>query len=397
MPLLGKGVLVRASRFVIRRPLSDLAQPGREQGRVEGTHALQRAGIDDQVGQRIEVAYRADVPHLGPLDAQSFAPAVDAFGAGALVVDPLVERTLAIQRDAHLPPEFPVEVLDTAFLLEELRMVAGLSARFRKKQGTAKALRQVAIGVGELEGGIQTQSFGTQGHTITVALALRMAMLVERDGGHTPATGHRLVGVPGIEGGIGGDVGREEPQGGDRADGEGEEVGDVVLVEGLGELGQDHITIASNGCTGHAGAIAPEVFLFLFRRTIGLLLVGGAFDAQLASGVPCGLLIFLEALFDLGTRVVLFDVGINVGDIEGHRFAQARDFLAQGLDGGDEQGLQHGLREGALFLGEPASSGHGALDIKAVGLGDIEHGTRTPVRARGGDAPPDSGATGYSA
>ena len=33
-----------------QRPLSELAQHGREQGRVESTHALQRAGIDDQVG-----------------------------------------------------------------------------------------------------------------------------------------------------------------------------------------------------------------------------------------------------------------------------------------------------------------------------------------------------------
>ena len=65
-----------------------------------------------------------------------------------------------------------------------------------------------------------------------------------------------------------------------------------------------------------------------------------------------------------------------MGDIEGHGFAQARDFRAQGLDRGDEQGLQHGLREGAVFLGEPARGGHGALNIKAVGLGDIEHGTK---------------------
>jgi hypothetical protein len=43
-------------------------------------------------------------------------------------------------------------------------------------------------------------------------------MLVERNGGDAVAIGHRLVGVPGIEGGIGGDVGGKEAQGGDRAD-----------------------------------------------------------------------------------------------------------------------------------------------------------------------------------
>ena len=248
-----------------------------------------------------------------------------------------------------------------------------------KEQGTAKALRPVAIGVRKLEAGVHAQSFGTQGHAITVALAVGMAMLVERNGGHAPAMGHGLIGVPGIEGGIGGDVGGEEAQGGDRADVEREEVGDVVLVERLGELGQDHIAIAGNGRAGDARTVAPEVFLFLGGGAIGLLLVGGAFDAQRAIGVACELLIFLEALFDVGTRVVLFDVGVDVGDIEGHGFAQARDFLTQSLDGGDEQGLQHGLREGTLFLGEPASRGHGALDIKAVGLAAIEHGTKAQL------------------
>jgi len=75
-PLLGMGVFVRVSQFVSWRPLRDLAEPGCEQGGVEGTHPRPRTGIDDQVGQRIEIAHRVDVTHLKPFDALGFALSV---------------------------------------------------------------------------------------------------------------------------------------------------------------------------------------------------------------------------------------------------------------------------------------------------------------------------------
>jgi hypothetical protein len=67
------------------------------------------------------------------------------------------------------------------------------------------------------------------------------------------------------------------------------------------------------------------------------------------------LLIFVEAFFDLGAPVVFFDPRIHMGHIEGHDQASARDLFAQGLDGLDEQGLQHRLLERALFLTQPTS------------------------------------------
>ena len=45
---------------------------------------------------------------------------------------------------------------------------------------------------------------------------------------------------------------------------------------------------------------------------------------------------------------------------------------AQVLDGRQEQALQHRPHERALFLAQPASRGHGALHIKAVGQMAIE-------------------------
>ena len=73
----------------------------------------------------------------------------------------------------------------------------------------------------------------------------------------------------------------------------------------MGELGKKKKEIDGNGRNGKEGDIDTEVLFFLFGRAIGLLLVGGAFDAQRAIGVYSELLIFLEALFDVGTRVVL--------------------------------------------------------------------------------------------
>src|SRR6266700_1822400 len=67
-------------RFSGSRSLRHLPKLGGEQGGIEVASALQGAGIDDQC----------------------FALAVDALGTGALGVDALVERTLAIQRHTHL-------------------------------------------------------------------------------------------------------------------------------------------------------------------------------------------------------------------------------------------------------------------------------------------------------
>jgi hypothetical protein len=73
-----------------------------------------------------------------------------------------------------------------------------------------------------------------------------------------------------------------------------------------------------------------------------------------------------------------------MGHVEGHDLAQTWDLFAQGLHGLQQQGLQHGLLEAALFLAQPASAGHGALDIEARGLADIQDGTKAQFQQKPG-------------
>src|SRR6266566_1828703 len=187
---------------------------------------------------------------FGALQACGLRLAIAAFATGALLV----------------------EVLDTAFLFDKLRLVAGLPRGVGKEQGAAKALGEVAIGVRKLVGGMHAKAFDAQRHAVGITTALGMTVLVERNGCDATAMHHGLVGVPGVKGGIGSDVGGKEAQCRHGADVEGNKGGDIVLVKGLGVLGQDHIAIAGHDGRGHTAAIAPEQFLALLFGAIGLLL-----------------------------------------------------------------------------------------------------------------------------
>ena len=103
----------------------------------------------------------------------------------------------------------------------------------------------------------------------------RMAVLVERNGSHAAMAGRCFVHVPGIRGGISGDMGRELLEGQDRLLIEGTERGDIGGIKGLGEFSQHHIPVLGSGGGRHPGALAPEIFFLLLRGAIGLLLVGG--------------------------------------------------------------------------------------------------------------------------
>ncbi len=94
---------------------------------------------------------RALVAHFGPLDTESLGLAVDALAGGALGINGVVERAVAIESDAHQSPSFPVEVFDTAFAEGLLFMVTGLPGRDGSKQGATKALGLVAGGVSKPE------------------------------------------------------------------------------------------------------------------------------------------------------------------------------------------------------------------------------------------------------
>ena len=64
-----------------------LQHAGSEQRSVDGSGSLQGFGVDDDVGQGIEIADRASIADLGAFNAVGLGLAVDALGAGALLVD----------------------------------------------------------------------------------------------------------------------------------------------------------------------------------------------------------------------------------------------------------------------------------------------------------------------
>ncbi len=100
-----------------------------------------------------------DIADFWTFDAQCLCLTVDAFAAGPLIVDDVVEGTIAIQQSAHQPPFLPVEVFDTALTFGKLGMLTARSSQLRKEQGTAKALSAIAVGVLKEEGGMHAQAF----------------------------------------------------------------------------------------------------------------------------------------------------------------------------------------------------------------------------------------------
>lgn len=61
--------------------------------------------------------------------------------------------------------------------------------------------------------------------------------------------------------------------------------------------------------------------------TIGLLLVGAAFDAEAAVRIASQTPGFVVAVFDVGALVIFPHPGVNMLDIEGDGFAQARNLF----------------------------------------------------------------------
>lgn len=163
-------------------------------------------------------------------------------------------------------------------MLAKLLVVTGLARALRKEHGTAIALRPEAVGMPELIGGVHAQAFRAVGCAIRVAWHLVVGMLVERDGGNAPARCASLVGVPGVEGSISGDVDGKGIEHGDGLDVKRHKVGDVVLVKRLREISKHHITIDGIGGCCDAGPVAPDEFLFFFGGAIGLHLIGALFD-----------------------------------------------------------------------------------------------------------------------
>ncbi len=187
---------------------------------------------------------------------QRFGLTVDAFCAGALTVDALVERPIPVQHDAHEPAGLNVDVFDAAFLFEKLLMLAGLARGLGEEQRTAVTLGLIALGMLEPIRRLHAQAYRAARGAIGVAKDSGMAMLVEGNSRDATTEGTGLIRIPGIEGGIGSDVEWKEAQMGHRLDVEGRKVGHIGLVERQGVFGQHHVTVVGNGGGGNAGAVA---------------------------------------------------------------------------------------------------------------------------------------------
>ena len=68
---------------------------------------------------------------------------------------------------------------------------------------------------------------------------------------------------------------------------QGTKIRDIAFIEGLSIFSQHDIAVIGVRRGSHARAIAPEEFFLLFGRTVGLLLVGAALDAQPAIRITC--------------------------------------------------------------------------------------------------------------
>ena len=205
-------------------------------------------------------------------------------------------------------------------------------------------------------------------------------MLVERNGGHPRTCGTGLVDVPGVIGSISGDMDGKSHEHGHGLDVERREVGHIAFIEGQGEISQHDIAVDGIGGCRHARAVAPDVFLFFFGGAIGLHLVGTRFDAQPAFGVVLGLLVFLEAFGNIGTKVVLFHVGVDVLDIVGDDFARARNFPLQGLHALCKQVRQQALIQGFEHGVQMTHAGDGVCHVEAVGLRQVDVGAKAQFK-----------------
>lgn len=210
-------------------------------------------------------------------------------------------------------------------------MLTALPGLFRKEQGTAKALGAIAVGMAELVSGMHRQAFGAERDALLGTVMFRMAVLVERNGSHAATKDTGLIYIPGIKGGIAGDVGGKATQERQRLQIERHKGSDVVFIEGLGVLSQDDVAVLGEGRGGNTRAIAPQGLFQLLLGAIGLFLVGAGLDPQPTIGIAAGLQVGIVAFGDVGTQVVLAHVGVEVGHIEGHHFPQIRNLLVQCL------------------------------------------------------------------
>lgn len=261
-----------------------------------------------------------DVAHFRSLQAQALRLAVAPLGAGSLAIDALVERAVPIQQDPLDATGFPIHIFDAAFAFDKL-LVLACPARFLwEEQRTLEALGAIAVSVLKPLGGMHGQANGASGSAIRQTSKRRGAVLVERDSSNAATMDHGLVDIPGIERRISGDVSGKKLQGSHGLDVEGDKIGDIAFVKGLGILGQHDIPVDRISAGGDARTIAEKTFLLFLDAAISLLLVAAFFDAESAIGIAFGNMGHIKGALHVDARVVLAHPGVDMGDIEGDDF-----------------------------------------------------------------------------
>ena len=338
------------------------------------------------------------IAHLWTFDAEFFGLTIDALATGALAIDGLIERAGAVEGNAHVPTSFPIGVDVSAFAFEELRMIAGFAGCLRNKQGATKALRTVAVCMSELKRRNHTPAFVADGNGIDITGGVRMSVSIEKDGTDAAVASSAFINIPGIKSSIRRDMGGELVERNDALFIEGAEIGDIVLVEGLGEFCQDDIAIVGNRGSSHLGAIPPKVFFLLFLllwrgesvgsrssrrgRSVGFveaMLVGTAFDAKRTVGITSRDARFVIAILDVGTRIIFFDPGVNMLHVESDRFPHAGDLGVQRGDGGSKRSLQQATIQVAQLLTKPVAAGKSGINSEAVELGRVKDEMETEL------------------
>jgi hypothetical protein len=195
---------------------------------------------------------------------------------------------------------------------------------------------------------------------------------IERDSGHAATTSYHIIDIPCIIGRVSGNMRRKVRKGQGAVVIERMKGGNISFVEGLGRLGENHITVVGSGSSGDARAIPPDEFLFLFDGSISEFFIPAAFGSKLAVRITDGNARFVIAICNIGTPVVFLHPSIDVFHVEGDNLTEARDLFLKSGNGGGKQVGEQATIELPQFFAKPIACGERGLDIKAVVSGEIK-------------------------
>ena len=256
------------------------------------------------------------VAYFGSLNPQFLGLTIDAFATRSLGVDGMIEWAVAIKQNALQATRLPIGIFMTTLTVIVAQLFARFLAGDGQDEGTAETLSTIAIGVPEEKAGNHAQAFGAARNAIRITEVVRLGMGIEGNSSNAAMMGGFLIDVPCVIGSISGQMSGKSGKGKSSLIIEGTEVGDITLVEGQGIFSEHHIAVVGSSGSGDAGTIAPDELFRFFRGAVSLLLIGRAFEAELAVGVASTGVRFVKALREVDTRVVFTDPGVDMLDVE---------------------------------------------------------------------------------